>query len=147
MEYLLPSTNLDWYGGLAMAGRFGKAEWAKIITELERDPAHFGMPEGGREASLVFASFNIRKLGSVANREEEIDFLARFCAKCDLIAVQEVQDNLEALRHLKDRMESKIAGDNEFSLVVSDITGQVPGETGMAERLAFIYRKTPCTPP
>jgi len=124
-----------------MAGRFTAAEWEKIINELETDPTTYGMPEGGREASLVFASFNIRKLGKALNRKPEIDFLARFCARCDLVAVQEVQDNLDGLRQLKDRMESKVAGNDEFGLVVSDINGEVPGETGMAERLAFIYRK------
>ena len=124
-----------------MAGRFKLDEWKKIISELERDPAFYGMPEGGREASLVFSSFNIRKLGNLKNRDREIDFLARFCCRCDLIAIQEVQDSLEGLHHLKNRMEDKIAGDNEFGLVVSDITGAVPGESGMSERLAFIYRK------
>ena len=124
-----------------MAGHFTNTEWQKIITELEVDPAVYGMPEGGREASLVFASFNIRKLGNVLHREREIDFLARFCARCDLIAIQEVQDNLNGLRHLKGRMEAKVAGSDEFGLIVSDINGAVPGETGMAERLAFIYRK------
>jgi len=124
-----------------MAGRFNQNQWNKIITELDRDPLSYGMPEGGREASLIFSSFNIRKLGTMTGREPEIDFLARFCARCDLIAIQEVQDNLDGLRHLKERMESKIAGDGEFGLVVSDITGEVPGEVGMSERLAFLYRK------
>jgi len=124
-----------------MAGHFTDAEWQKIIHELEVDPSTYGMPEGGREASLVFASFNIRKLGKVLHREREIDFLARFCARCDLLAIQEVQDNLDGLRQLKDRMEAKVAGQGEFGLIVSDINGEVPGETGMAERLAFIYRK------
>ena len=124
-----------------MAGRFRIVDWDKIITELESDPSLYGMPEGGREASLIFASFNFRKLGRPEKREREIDFLARFCARCDLIAIQEIQDNLDGLRHLKERMEAKIAGRDEFGLVVSDITGEVPGESGMAERLAFIYRK------
>jgi len=124
-----------------MAGHFTDTEWQKILTELEADQEKYGVPEGGREASLVFASFNIRKLGNTLHREREIDFLARFCARCDLVAVQEVQDNLDGLRLLKDRMESKVAGTGEFGLIVSDINGEVPGETGMAERLAFIYRK------
>ena len=124
-----------------MAGRLKIAEWEKINAELSRDPDFYGLPEGGREASLVMASFNIRKLGNPGNREREIEFLSKFCARCDLIAIQEVQDNLEGLIRLKDRMESKIAGEGEFELVVSDITGEVPGESGMSERLAFIYRK------
>ena len=28
----------------------------------------------------------------------ELDFLARFCACCDLVSIQEVQDNLDGLR-------------------------------------------------
>ena len=130
-----------------MATRFSEAEWAKIIEKLEEDPAGFGMPEGGREASLVFASFNIRKIGNLKtgtpkqSRKPEFDFMARFCARCDFVAIQEVQDNLDGLMYLKERMEAKVAGDDEFAMVVSDITGSVPGMSGMSERLAFIYRK------
>ena len=124
-----------------MAGRFTEPEWRKIEKMLDADPARFGMPEGGREGSLVFASFNIRKLGSPRNRNREIDFLARFCACCDLVAIQEVQDNLDGLRRLKERTEARIAGSGEYALAVSDITGEVPGEPGMAERLAFLYRR------
>ena len=124
-----------------MAGRLKITEWETINAELNRDPDFYGLPQGGREASLVMSSFNIRKLGNLGNREREIEFLSKFCSRCDLISIQEVQDNLEGLIHLKDRMESKIAGEDEFELVVSDITGEVTGESGMSERLAFIYRK------
>lgn len=123
-----------------MAGRFTDPEWRKIENLLDADPTSFGMPEGGREESLVFASFNIRKLGSHRNRSHEIDFLARFCACCDLVAIQEVQDNLDGLRRLKEQTEARIAGSGEYALAVSDITGKVPGDPGMAERLAFLYR-------
>jgi hypothetical protein len=58
-----------------------------------------------------------------------------------LVAIQEVQDNLEGLRFLRQRMDAHVAGDGEFGLVVSDITGEVPGEAGMAERLAFLFRQ------
>ncbi len=123
-----------------MADRFSESEWKKIENLLEAEPGKFGMLEGGREKSLVIASFNIRKLGKHLKRKPEIDFLARFCACCDLVAVQEVQDNLAGLRHLKDRMESRIAGKGEYALAVSDVTGKAPGEPGMGERLAFLYR-------
>ena len=123
-----------------MAKRFTKAQWAAINGKLEENPARFGVPEGGRERSLVFASFNIRKLGGLKNRETEIDFMARFCACCDLVAIQEIQDDLGGLRHLLERTEAHVAGQGEYALAVSDITGEVPGETGMAERLAFLYR-------
>jgi len=123
-----------------MAERFSEGDWSKVVTELDADPAHYGMPEGGRERSLVLGSFNIRKLSTRRNRKEEIDFLARFCARCDLVSIQEVQDSLDGLRYLKERTEAHVAGEGEYALAVSDITGEVPGEDGMAERLAFLYR-------
>jgi endonuclease/exonuclease/phosphatase family metal-dependent hydrolase len=123
-----------------MAERFTDDQWANIIKALEAEPTKYGMPEGGREKSLVFASFNLRKLSTRNNRKAELNFLARFCACCDLVAVQEVQDNLDGLRYLKERTEAQVAGRGEYALAVSDITGQVPGQKGMAERLAFLYR-------
>jgi len=125
-----------------MAGRFSKQQWDQIEAEMNLDPAAYGMPEGGREESMVFASFNIRKLGRYSSRQRELNFMARFCARCDLIAIQEVQDDLSGLRYLKERVDERVASAGEFELVVSDITGEVPGESGMAERLAFLYRKS-----
>ena len=58
-----------------MAQRYSEAQWTKILQELESDPARYGLPEGGREKSLVFASFNIRKLSRSKNRLREIDFM------------------------------------------------------------------------
>ncbi len=81
-----------------MAGRFSDTDWDKIETELLGNPEKYGMPEGGREESVVFASFNIRKLGKAKGRERELNFMARFCARCDLVAIQEVQDDLSASR-------------------------------------------------
>ncbi|MEE8371568.1 MAG: hypothetical protein V3R73_05415, partial [Sphingomonadales bacterium] len=68
-----------------MAGHFSKDEWTKIIKKLEADPGKYGMPEGGREGSLVIASFNIRKLSTYKGRKAELEFMARFCAACDLV--------------------------------------------------------------
>lgn len=120
---------------------FTDSEWDLIEQLLDSDPRRYGMPEGGREKSLVLGSFNIRKLGKVAGRERELDFMARFCASCDLVAIQEVQDDLEGLRQLRRHTEARVAGlPGEYELVVSDITGSVPGRKGMAERLAFLYR-------
>ena len=90
-------------------GHFTNGEWAKIEQALDADSEKFGMPEGGREKSLILSSFNIRKLSSNRGRKREIDFMARFYARCDLIAVQEIQDNLDGLFHLKEHMESRIA--------------------------------------
>ena len=123
-----------------MAGRFTEEQWKKINKELNDHPQDYGLPEGGREESLVLASFNIRKLGKKKDRDRELDFMARFCARCDLIAIQEVQDSLAALNSLHERVEKYVAGEGEYSLVVSDVTGKVPGEVGLGERFAFLYR-------
>jgi len=132
------------------AGHFTERQWDKIEAELLRDPKGYGMPDGPREESMVLASFNIRKLGrtkkrvkgKTISRERELAFMARFCARCDLVAIQEVQDNLDGLRYLKKKVDERVASAGEFGLLVSDITGEVPGERGMAERLAFLYRKS-----
>ncbi len=119
---------------------FSNNEWNKITELLSSNPERYGFPEGGREKSLVLSSFNIRKLGKLKGRERELEFMASFCAACDLVAIQEVQDDISGLRFLKDCTETRIAGRGEFALAISDTTGKVPGESGMAERLAFLYR-------
>ena len=58
------------------------------------------MSEGGREKSLVLGSFNIRKLEKAKRQQHELDSMARFYAARDLVAIQEVQDNLNGLRRL-----------------------------------------------
>jgi len=125
-----------------MAGRFSSIQWDQIEAELAANTARYGMPDGPREESMLFTSFNIRKLGSTRNRQRELAFMARFCARCDLVAIQEVQDNLDGLLHLKKLVDERVSSTGEFELLVSDITGEVPGESGMAERLAFMYRKS-----
>jgi len=81
----------------------------------------------------VFSSFNIRKLSKSKNRERELDFMSRFCARCDLIAIQKIQDSLDGLIFLQERVTSE----GEFGLVVSDITGKVPGKKGLPNASPF----------
>lgn len=118
-----------------MARTFTDAEWDTIHETLDRRGAEFGLPER-REGSVVMASFNIRKLGKVASKSDHSwRTLAALCAPFDLIAVQEVQDDLSGLRHLK-----ALLGDEEWGLVSSDITGGTPGSNSPTERLAFLFR-------
>ncbi len=117
-----------------VAKPFTKKEWKRIDRELDRDRKRYGFPER-TNGSLLFGSFNIRKLGSVKNRNLNTwNFLAEICKQYDLLAIQEAQDNLEGLRKLMELL------GEEFHLIVSDITGVFPGERGVAERLAFVYR-------
>ena len=114
--------------------KFTDSQWTKVNTLLDANERHFGLPER-RVDSVVLASFNIRKLGQVSNKSAGAwEFLRRFCRQCDLIAIQEVQDNLEGLNHLKDLLGSK------YGMVASDITGGIAGKRGMVERLAYLFR-------
>jgi endonuclease/exonuclease/phosphatase family metal-dependent hydrolase len=56
------------------------------------------------------------------------------CKQYDLIAIQEVQDNLEGLQKLMDELGP------DFGMTVSDKTGAYPGKGSTGERLAFIFR-------
>ncbi len=127
---------------MATAKEFTPREWTKIRRTLNKDPIGFGLPEYVY-GSLVVASFNIRKFGAVrnaANRDKGRDgntmrFLADVCKHFDLIAVQEVMDDMTGIRKLREML-----GD-EYGLIVSDIVGTFPGESGNEERLAYLYNR------
>ena len=62
------------------------------------------------------------------------DMFVRICARFDLLAIQEIQDNLEGLSHIKTRL------GEAYGMVASDITGSFPGQSPPPERLGFLYR-------
>ena len=115
--------------------QFTIAEWNRIERTLEAEPGRFGFPERVYGSALI-GSFNIRKLGSVRSRNKRTwAFLARICAQFDLLAVQEVMDDLGGLRRLMGLLGP------EFGMIASDKTGAFPGDPGLGERLAFIYNR------
>ncbi len=117
-----------------MAKSFAPGEWTRVNALLDRRHADFGLPER-RADSVVLASFNIRKLGQIKNKSPGAwAFLKRFRECCDLIAVQEVQDNLEALNHLHGLLGGK------YGMAASDITGGYAGRQALLERLAYLFR-------
>ena len=108
-----------------MAKQFTSADWQLIRARLDEDPQRYGLPR--REyGSVLLGSFNIRKLGSARSRSPDTwEFLATVCRSFDLIAVQEIMDDLSGLRRLMSLLGP------EFSMVVSDLTGVFPGEPGL----------------
>ena len=118
---------------------FTPAEWNTIFARLDAAPQDYGLPKR-RSGSIVLASWNIRKFGSLTDSKKKPSrsdgawqLIETFCRSCDFVAIQEVMDSLGSLRHLRDRLGS------DYHLVVSDIAGGVPGRTGARERLAFLY--------
>ncbi|MEM7582920.1 MAG: endonuclease/exonuclease/phosphatase family protein, partial [Acidobacteriota bacterium] len=91
--------------------------------------------------SVVFGSFNIRKLGKVktgssGERDQAtFEFLASVCRHFDLLAIQEVMSDTESLLKLLDLMGP------DYGVVHSDTTGAFPGRRGNAERLAYVYNR------
>ena len=109
---------------------FSPAEWSKI---LQANPEQFGLPKR-RSKSVVIGSFNIREFSDPAKRSQQAnDFILSICERFDLLAIQEVGDNLAAIKQLKDNL------GNDYGMVVSDVTGVYPGSTGNSERLAFLF--------
>ena len=118
---------------------FDKEQWAKIRKELDRDPEHYGLPPR-IDGSVVVASFNIRKLGSLrepggdgGRDPETMKFLRDVCRHFDLLAIQEVMPDMTAVRKLRELMGKR------YGLVASDTTGTFPGDPGNPERHVFIY--------
>lgn len=125
-----------------MSEKFSETEWATINSHIDADPARYGIPEK-RDNSVVLMSWNIRKFGRLAKKGElkktpgAFDMIERVCANADLIAIQEVQRDIESLITLRDRLR---AHGEPWEVLYSDVTGLAPGYTGMAERHAVLYR-------
>lgn len=115
-----------------MAG-FTNARWQIINNKLSQNPGRFGCPVR-RNDSVVIGAFNALKLGRATNSAKRWEFLKRFVSRFDLLAVQEVMDDLSGIRRLHDELGPS------FRLIVSDTTGATPGSRGLRERLAFVYR-------
>jgi len=112
---------------------FTESQWGKINKKLRHNPGRYGMPIR-RKGSVIIGSFNVLKLGRDEDGAKHWGFLKNFATRCDLLAVQEVMDQLSGIRRLH-----KSLG-KSFELITSDTTGAFPGTRGLRERLAFIYR-------
>ncbi len=114
--------------------QFTSNEWTKIFAELKKNPQNYGFPIR-KYGTVLIGSFNIRKLGKVSNRTAATwKFLADICRQYDLLAVQEIMDDLEGINKLMELLGP------EYSLLISDKTGVFPGDSGLGERLGYIYR-------
>ena len=117
-----------------MATQFSNQEWARTLDLFDRRAEDFGLPHRRRK-SVVIGSFNIREFSSLTGRSAGARrLLVEICRRFDLLAVQEVADDLSGVRELHTRLGSS------WRVLVSDVTGVFPGASGNAERLAFLYR-------
>jgi hypothetical protein len=92
------------------------------------------LPQRNVLSSLLLATWNIRELGADekfgTRLEESLLYIAEIVSHFDLIAMQEVNENLSNLQALM-----KLLG-NWWDYLVTDVT---LGSSGNSERIAFIY--------
>jgi exonuclease III len=93
------------------------------------------IPEKSAEKKLLLATWNIREFDSAAygdRVEEAFYYIAEIISKFDLIAIQEVRQDLKALNKLM----SIMGGD--WDVLYSDVT---EGTKGNGERMAIVFDK------
>jgi endonuclease/exonuclease/phosphatase family metal-dependent hydrolase len=100
------------------------------------------VPAKALDRNLMIATWNIRAFGDLtekwASTEEDTPkrdlhsllCIAEIVSRFDVVAVQEVKDNLKALRHML-----KLLGPN-WGLSLTDVT---EGDAGNDERMAFLF--------
>ena len=91
------------------------------------------IPEKKLESNLLLATWNIREFDSPAygkRSQEAYYYIAEIVSKFDIIAIQEVREDLEALDNLMSILGSY------WSYMFTDVT---EGRPGNGERLAFVF--------
>ncbi len=80
--------------------QFFSTEWDAIMTQLGQFPDRYGFPKRVY-GSVLIGSFNIRKLGSARSRNQKTwEFLAYIYRQFDLVAIQEIMDDLSSISPL-----------------------------------------------
>lgn len=91
------------------------------------------VPTRTREETLLLATWNIREFDSAAygvRLDESMHYIAEIVSHFDLVAVQEVREDLTALTRLNELL------GGWWDYLVTDVTA---GKPGNRERMAFIY--------
>lgn len=107
---------------------------ARKILEL-RAALKLAIPSKTREDKLLLATFNIREFDSNRKKNgprtiESFYYLAEIISSFDIIALQEINEDISALQKVM-----KILG-SHYNFFLTDIT---EGKGGNGERMAFVY--------
>ncbi len=114
------------------------------LADLDAEISARGLPQKILDRNLVIGTWNLRAFGELTPKwrvepksddTPKRDFHALLCieriiSRFDVVAIQEVKDNLRALRYLV-----KALG-RHWGLILTDVTG---GSAGNQERLAFLF--------
>lgn len=103
------------------------------LLELRKALTAVKIPEKSQNRNLLLATWNIREFDSTKygeRTEESFYYIAEIIDRFDLVAVQEVREDLVALNKLM-----SLLGSN-WNVVFTDVT---EGTAGNGERMAFLY--------
>lgn len=106
---------------------------ANGLLRLKKAFIDEGVPERVRSSKLLLATWNIREFesGKYGKREREaLYYIAEIIDHFDLVAVQEVRDDLSSLEKVMDILGS------HWEYLLTDVT---EGRQGNLERMAFVY--------
>ena len=113
------------------------ADLARLGSALDE-----GVPAKALDRNLLIATWNIRAFGDLTEKWESTEedtpkrdlhallCIAEIISRFDVVAVQEVKDNLKALRHML-----QVLGP-DWGLCLTDVT---EGDPGNGERMAFLF--------
>lgn len=115
----------------------GKTERNKVIDNIKRLRSGLtnSIPEKKLTGNLILGTWNIRELGGTkygGRMIESLYYIAEVISRFDLIAIQEVREDLGDFNDIM-----KILG-KDYAVYISVVT---QGTSGNKERLAFIYDK------
>src|SRR5215216_6105424 len=119
------------YNRIDSAREEGKRTAVRLLTlreALERQ-----IPRRNIGGTLLLATWNIREFDSPSygeRKDESLYYIAEIIDHFDLVAIQEIRDNLTALERLMD-----VLG-GWWKYLLTDVT---EGTTGNRERMAFLY--------
>src|ERR1051326_447731 len=111
------------------------------VAELEADIDRL-VPAKSADANLLIATWNLRAfsnltkdwttpgVGSPKRNFADVHYIATMIRRFDVVAVQEVRGDLQALRYLL-----KVLGE-QWAFILTDVT---VGPSGNNERLAFLF--------
>ncbi|MBI1395288.1 MAG: endonuclease/exonuclease/phosphatase [Betaproteobacteria bacterium] len=102
----------------------------RLRAALDRE-----IPMKTAESTLLVSTWNLREFGGTkygGRTRESLFYIGEIISHFDLVAVQEVRDNLDTLDHLMSILGAW------WDYLVTDVTA---GRAGNGERLAFLYDK------
>ncbi len=99
------------------------------------------MPIKTRHETLILGTWNIRnfdnnRFGSGPRLDDDFYYIAEIIARFDIIAIQEINDDLKPLDRLMDHL------GGFYKYIITDVT---EGASGNGERMAYIYDRNKVT--